>query len=289
MNSQEEISDDFGKCFGIRFEALRGLQDGHPVLDLRPSEPKSPHAFAIRFRQGWKSIAAEFMPDSFAGPLIRAMGEAAPDKRVVYATFARVLRKESTRVRVAINGAELPADQEELPPGLWTRLEVRADKLGLDFDLPGLAQFDALTLSWGRSFVGMVVALLPLEEQAVEESPEARGLPEGALRRVEVNRYERSPINRQACIADKGDACAVCGLQFESVYGRIGDGYIHVHHVTPVSVIGANYVVDPVNDLVPVCPNCHAMLHRRDPPLTVDELRAAIRARAGKSDGPGLT
>ena len=61
-------------------------------------------------------------------------------------------------------------------------------------------------------------------------------------------------------------------INFEKVYGNIGKGFIHVHHVLPVSQLGAGYVIDPVKDLVPVCPNCHAMLHQKNPPLLPEQL-----------------
>lgn len=97
--------------------------------------------------------------------------------------------------------------------------------------------------------------------------------PEGMRRTVTVNAYERNPKARQACIAHHGAACQVCGFDFEKTYGEIGKGYIHVHHIKPISEIGKSYEVDPKTDLVPVCPNCHAMLHKRNPPFGVEELR----------------
>ncbi|HHO0788469.1 HNH endonuclease [Aeromonas allosaccharophila] len=62
-------------------------------------------------------------------------------------------------------------------------------------------------------------------------------------------------------------------IDFGEKYGELGKGFIHVHHMMPLSEIGEEYVVDPIKDLIPVCPNCHAMLHRRNPPLTIDDLR----------------
>lgn len=84
---------------------------------------------------------------------------------------------------------------------------------------------------------------------------------EGALKVIKVNAYERDRKARQACINFHGTDCKVCGLDFGSRYGEIGAGFIHVHHLVPLASIGAEYEVDPVKDLVPVCPNCHAMLH----------------------------
>jgi len=68
----------------------------------------------------------------------------------------------------------------------------------------------------------------------------------------------------------------VCGFSFESAYGELGRDYIHVHHVLPLAEVNEEYEVDPIRDLRPVCPNCHAMLHRKSPALSVDELKEQI-------------
>jgi 5-methylcytosine-specific restriction protein A len=104
------------------------------------------------------------------------------------------------------------------------------------------------------------------------------GVSEGAVTTVLVNRYERSATARQKCIDHYGAVCAVCALDFESSYGKIGEGFIHVHHIIPISSIGETYILDPIADLVPVCPNCHAMLHRgKEIPRSVGELRELMK------------
>lgn len=100
---------------------------------------------------------------------------------------------------------------------------------------------------------------------------------EGAVRQVLVNAYERDRTARQVCIEHFGLTRAVCGLVFEGRYGTLGAGFIHVHHVVPISELGPDYNLNPIEDLRPVCPNCHAMLHRQRPPLSIEALRAALR------------
>jgi len=104
-------------------------------------------------------------------------------------------------------------------------------------------------------------------------------LVEGAVKRVSVNAYERNPLARKQCIAVHGCRCAACGFDFEAAYGEIGRGFIHVHHLRPLSSIGESYVLNPVRDLIPLCPNCHAIVHRSNPPVTVEVLRALIQSR----------
>lgn len=82
----------------------------------------------------------------------------------------------------------------------------------------------------------------------------------------------------QKCIEANGCYCHICGLNFEDHYGKVGKDFIHVHHKIPLCQINKEYVIDPKKDLIPVCPNCHAMLHRRinGKCLGVDELKAIL-------------
>ena len=114
-----------------------------------------------------------------------------------------------------------------------------------------------------------------------EELTDTETLFEGAKKTVIVNQYERNQEARKKCIAEHGYICKVCGMDFEKTYGEIGRGFIHVHHIVPISTIGEEYQLDPVKDLVPVCPNCHAMLHRGidGKVLTVEELKTIINDR----------
>lgn len=99
---------------------------------------------------------------------------------------------------------------------------------------------------------------------------------EGATKTVSVVVYERSSAARLACISHYGCSCAVCGFDFEQSYGQIGQGFIHVHHLKSLSGLEEAYVVDPVRDLRPICPNCHAMIHRSNPAMTIEELKGQM-------------
>ena len=69
----------------------------------------------------------------------------------------------------------------------------------------------------------------------------------------------------------------VCGFSFGATYGEVAEGYIHVHHLVPLSEIGEGYEVDPVKDLRPVCPSCHAVIHLGRPPYKPEEIRDFIK------------
>ena len=83
---------------------------------------------------------------------------------------------------------------------------------------------------------------------------------EGAKHQETVARYERDQGNRKACIAHYGYVCQVCGMDFAKTYGELGKEYIEVHHLHPVSQ--GERKVDPIEDLIPLCANCHSMIHR---------------------------
>lgn len=103
---------------------------------------------------------------------------------------------------------------------------------------------------------------------------------EGDRKTVTVNAYERDPRASLACLKRWGYKCYVCKMKFVETYGPIGEEFIHVHHLNPLSEVGKRHRVDGARDLRPVCPNCHAMLHRGSPPPTIKELQEYLRTAA---------
>ncbi|SFJ89170.1 HNH endonuclease [Methylophaga sulfidovorans] len=99
---------------------------------------------------------------------------------------------------------------------------------------------------------------------------------EGATKKISINAYERSLKARTACIEYYGCNCYICGFNFHKTYGDIGEGFIHVHHEKPLGEIQQQYEVDAINDLKPICPNCHAMIHRISPALPISELKKRL-------------
>lgn len=99
---------------------------------------------------------------------------------------------------------------------------------------------------------------------------------DGAYKQILSKRYERNPHARRVCVEHYGSQCMACGINFETTYGEIGSGFIHIHHLVPVSMSEGPQKVDPIKDLRPVCPNCHAMLHKQSPPMTIEALRKLL-------------
>ncbi|MFP5312246.1 MAG: restriction endonuclease, partial [Actinomycetes bacterium] len=110
----------------------------------------------------------------------------------------------------------------------------------------------------------------------------------GSVSDIQVNRCERDPDARRACLAFHGTSCAGCGFSFEAAYGEAVAGMVAVHHVVPPGVLDSAYQLDPVADLIPLCHNCHAVVHAASPAHTVAELRSFLAA-AGHVKGEVVT
>jgi 5-methylcytosine-specific restriction protein A len=115
----------------------------------------------------------------------------------------------------------------------------------------------------------------------VDESPHlpeevAATFPEGLRSTVTINRIERSAAARLACIEAHGTACAVCGTDLADVYGPEYSGMIHVHHLYPLAGQTEQRQIDPLTDLRPVCPNCHAAIHYGSANRTIEEVRTSM-------------
>ena len=94
--------------------------------------------------------------------------------------------------------------------------------------------------------------------------------------RVYVKRYERSPQARALSLVHYGLRCRCCDVLLDETYGDAARDLFHVHHLTPLSEIPEGTGINPVTDLRPVCPNCHGVIHTKEPPFTIEEVRAMV-------------
>ncbi len=242
---------------------------------IRAADIPPPNGFMITVTTGWKSIEADFVPDTYAGELVRAMGESSPEARQAFGSLAESFREMGNRIKLNINGSPV-LTISELPPAPWRKFQLNVRRL-TDATNGDETALQACAEEIATACLALILTLLPLEEDDTVPIPMYEsGLPEGACTRVTVNRYERSPVNRAACIAAHGTTCNVCGFDFGNTYGPFCHGFIEVHHRTPVSRMGSGYIIDPVRDLVPLCSNCHAAVHRTDPPIEPEALAAII-------------
>ncbi len=238
-----------------------------PMLDISPSDAHPNDAFSIRFSPGWRAAEAEFVPGRFAAPLIAQMGTAQADSRSALAAFATALGIRKTRLTFRVNGRDVSPFQTEDWPDTWNRVELHARSAPQVIEQDDLAQM--------RQLIGELAALIGVEEPDVPVEGATEGTPYQSL----VTRYERKKVNREACIQLKGLFCAACGFDFSAFYGPLGAGYVEVHHTTPVSQLGPEYRINVATDLEPLCANCHAIVHRQDPPIPVHQIAELVAGR----------
>jgi hypothetical protein len=213
-------------------------------------------------------------------------------------------------LRVLVNAAAVPADtafeegtEYRLAPGCAI-VNLRYSQIQAVLTSLVVAHHSALTIAAKREcsrqirrahsvgvtrFVGQVLNRRlpnPTFDSEVEatfvahfdELADPQVFSEGERVRVLVNRFERDSRAREACLSSYGSRCSVCLMSFFERYGETMRDFIHVHHLIPLSQTGTSYEVDPVADLRPVCPNCHAVIHQCAPPLSIEQARALLSA-----------
>lgn len=273
---EKSLADVLAARFRLALSGCVVQTSGGMRHGVRATDIPEPNGFAVLVSTGWKSLEADFSPDTYAGELVRAMGQKAPASCKPFVSLKNSFESIGNRINVKVNGSVVSLENG-LPPPPWGKFELNVRKL------TDVASSDEGGLQAGAENIAavclaLVLVLLPLEEDESTSQPLFEvGLPEGACSTVTVNRYERSPANRAACIAAHGSKCNVCGFDFGMAYGPFANGYIEVHHRIPVSKMGAGYQVDPVNDLIPLCANCHAAVHRVDPPMEPEALSVMLR------------
>ena len=251
----------------IRLEETQLERGGQTFAALRPKSLADSPQFAIALSNSFIWAEATFVADAYAGSIIRRMSERVLDKA---SDWPEIVAEAAPRVTVHLQVNGQGSSVDDVPLSVWRSLELecstRLERFGTAADLER-----ALVLVGGVC-LSLVVSALNIEQ--TNELDEA--LPEGARTEVTINRYERNPANRERCIRFHGAKCWVCDFSFEAVYGAIGAGFIEVHHVTPLSLMEGPISIDPTRDLIPLCSNCHSMIHAQTPPLLPLELRTRL-------------
>lgn len=177
-------------------------------------------------------------------------------------------------VIVAPNGQRLPGKVYSGTANWGPYYQLQAE--GYDHDPLSKLDIGTYLIVKLKREEGKLIAELLDSVARSERSAEPRPLYEGTPRASTLDVYERNPEARKRCLDHFGVACIVCGFDFGHAYGATAEGFIHVHHLRPIAELGEQHKVDPVADLRPVCPNCHAVLHLKSPPFTVDEVQGML-------------
>ncbi len=258
--------------FGLEVSATaEQVPEGQKVV-IRPTDIEHTISFQVELVLGWRTVSAVFKPGNFAATLVKSMNDATQEQKAAFSVFAHSLRSKGARVDLLVNNASADPTAPESWPDDWHNITIGMKKIGVILEKNSIYDFKE-AFPWATGFFGMSLGLLPLEELPDEEMV---GEAEGPHNFRRVKRYERSRINRAACIEIHGTSCNICGFSFGEVYGELGEGFIHIHHIVPVSEMGGKYILNPGKDLIPVCPNCHAMLHRGKAVLFPNDLKEIL-------------
>lgn len=99
---------------------------------------------------------------------------------------------------------------------------------------------------------------------------------EGETYKTEATFRKRNRALIQAKKASSDGRCEVCGFGFEERYGSIDRDCLVAHHISPIAGrSGASKT--SLDDIALLCPNCHAVVHTEDPPISLEDLRKRLR------------
>lgn len=259
---------------GLALEGSRGRNGQQEQIELVPADHEVSQTFRICSRLGWRSVEVSFEPGAYAGGLLIAMREAPLEARKICEGVLAASIADGAEIRLTLDGVPQFFPDVDLWNANWRAFTAQLSRGQLDVN-SGDAHADTQQMvKWTCRLAAALFALMPLK---AEEEPDGQlaGYPEGAKTTVTVNRYERDRRNRAAALAIHGYRCKACDHLMSEEYGDIAATLIEVHHTTPVHSLGPGYTINPQADLVPLCPNCHSVAHTRNPPLSIDEIRAA--------------
>ena len=256
------------------FEVSLSVVDGEEQYTCYPTNSEDIFFAVKAYIHDQIRLVVEIAPQKNAGAILNDMAHADNSRRKIFFQYIDVLNSEKAKISFSVNN-ELITNEKPWPEN-WRFFRCRMDLIPIP-EVGGEEELSSLLAEWLIHGTALILSLLTVEEDVPcsNLTPEQ----EGEAKEIISKRYERSRVNREICLAHKGYSCHACGFNFLERYGQLGKDYIEVHHTTPVSEMGDNYKLDIDRDLVPVCSNCHSMIHRRNPPLSIEELKDIILKR----------
>jgi len=265
--SLQEVADALG------VELIREYMphDHEYELKIRLAQIPAPHGFTIRIYDNYLSWKVELHLDVFTAPLISAMQSRYEERKLGLESYLELAIAKNNNFELSINGnsEKIPTNED------WNEINFVLAKSYFSEESE-FASLSAVILD----FMCVVLFLIIEDTEWVAETN--LGQEEGAFYTEVVKKFERSRYNRALCLKYYGFMCRGCGDQLAEKYGPIGTDVIHVHHVVPVSMMGSAYQLNPIKDLIPLCPNCHNIVHKKSPPLEIAELISSQSMKQSK-------
>lgn len=271
MLSSRTTQTALRSIFGIDFECSSTF-DGNTRLEIRPLCFPKTKGVRLSFREVYpNSFRADFEFDAFSRGLYETLFCSEEAANCGYSFIDALTNNVGVDIRVngiqKLTGGDFFAAREagsNTTPG-----KIRATLRFDDGDRLENALVSAIAITGFVLTLAGMIRIEPLDDGAIE----------GEAIEVVSKKYERSAKNRAACILHHGTACYVCGFDFGNTYGDFARGFIEVHHKIQLSTLDKKRAFDPINDLVPLCPNCHRAVHLSTPPFDPDFLKQAIASR----------
>lgn len=241
----------------------------------RPDIYPSRHGFSFLCRPVYMDmVSSELMFDSYGHNVVDEWEANARTTAGVAWDYLSNLPYKTT-IQLTISGRRITNASElsNAPSDSWRAQNIRMKLKAYKSDCIDTEEA-ALQSSLGFA---LLLAGYPGMNNSVSQAD--HDVVEGRTHLTESMSYERSWANRMRCLAYHGTRCAVCDFDFGEMYGQEYAGIIEVHHIRPLSSLSEPKPVNPVTDLVPLCPNCHTAIHSTNPPLTPEELREIYQKR----------
>lgn len=262
------IKSDLQSFYDLPFDVIQNPSQGSTEIVISPhNDFEELFNVKICIRQRIRLIV-EIFPQRYSASMIEAINKVDAGKKAIFQQYVEQIRNKGAKIELYINNQLQDFLSEQIWKDYWSSFKIRATKIVNE----SITDEDEIQLigEWSRLAIGLFLSLLDIEKEEDLYT-------EGRVYQVIQNKYERNPVNRELCLSVNGYNCKICGFNFEKKYGELGHGFIHVHHIKMISSYGGEHFLNPVKDMIPVCPNCHAMLHRRNPPYTPEELKEKLK------------
>lgn len=237
----------------LRFPPNWKVQVGSEKITIRDSLLEKGQGYWIDVEQTLAGYRATMQFEDFAIKLFHHAEEKIKSDFLPISNLFNENRNLSLRMfRRSVQKIFFQSEPEA--DGWWIELELRNEGLNFSTEL----FLDAM--------MSVIVFLVPYYIEGEQEGERVETL---------TTRVERSLLNRSICLAFHGYTCKACTTNLREKYGDVAYQFIHVHHLFPAAERGVCNP-DPINDMIPLCPNCHEIAHLKTPPYTVQEITEMI-------------
>jgi len=258
------------RTFSMPFEVYPSKEDGEIIYRCNPSNDGDLYFNVIAYIHNHIRLIVNITPQKHGGYILNDMALANTEKRATFLQYIEMLKSIGSKIEFSVNGISLISNN--IWPTNWRNFHCKITKIPILEYEDEQSEFSILA-EWIQHGVNLIFSLLTISDVVDKDETLEIQQGEGIAYEIKSKRYERNSINRQLCLYTKGYTCSACGMNFYDMYGVVGKEFIEVHHTTPVSQMGAGYILDIKRDLVPLCSNCHSIAHRRNPPYSVAELK----------------